>query len=365
MESSTQQARLQAHIAEQVAQRTAEIEARLRAEYEAKSLLGAAPGGIGTIGGERPLRAKLSEKDAYRGTAALDVFLSRMLQLSEYYGIATDDDRVRYAAAHLQGPALQWWQSLPAPRPSTWELFVSGLRARFQPITTAEVARARLDRLEQGRYNVQAYVSAFQALIAYLPRMDEADKVHRFVSGLAPSVRAHVDELAHTTLPSAIERAVRYGSRQQGRVAAVPSSNGSSNSSTQGVAMELDVLDFEDDYCPAAEPAAPGTTTAATDGTTAILLELRAMREALAGSSKRNGNSNSSSGNGNRNRRRVNSRPPATGLPTVPHLSTEQVKAYMETGKCFSCGRTDHQSRQCPNKQASKGATDRSPSSSN
>jgi hypothetical protein len=36
------------------------------------------------------------------------------------------------------------------------------------------------------------------------------------------------------------------------------------------------------------------------------------------------------------------------GLPVIPHLSPEQVKAYMDAGKCFGCGSNDHRSRQCP-----------------
>jgi Retrotransposon gag protein len=284
--------------------------------------------------------AKLHENALYGGSASLDPWLATVRKYAEYYGVADGEPRVAYAAAHLKEAALQWWQTL-AVRPVTWDALVVALRARFQPVTTAEMARARLRALTQGRGSVQAYVATFNALLALIPDMDVGSRVFAFVQGLNGPVLAHVDEVEHSSLESAIERAVRFGARQ--------ARSAGFSGAGHGAPMELDVLGIEglepdntagsdsSDRSPGVphqqQPPAPADRPVSYS-------ELHALLAAFT-SSGRNSNNN-------RNRQQ---QPRRRGPPVIPHLSEEQVRAYMDAGKCFGCGSTEHRSRQCPNRK--------------
>ena len=321
---SQQQAALDAHIALVVQHQVQQLLAQPQPQP---------PAGAGLYGPPRAPQGKLHAEAGYSGSAALDTWLNRMTQLTQFYGLVTDAQRVHYAAAHLRDAALQWWLSLAAQQPTTWADFERLLRQRFQPITTAETARARLRELKQGKATVQAYVATFNALMAHVPTMSEDDRVFAFVAGLNKKVQAHVDEIAHTSLQGAIERAVSFGSRAA-RTAAVAAS-----SSSSGAPMELDMLGIEGLE---QETGAGDADTAAAPVTRAELLQLlNAMREGR----RAEGSSSSSGGKGKFSRFRPG------GLPRIPHLSPEQVKAYMDEGKCFGCGSKDHRSRACPKRK--------------
>ena len=255
-----------------------------------------------------------------------------MLKYSEYYNVPDGPQRVAYAAVHLKDAALQWWQ-MQTIKPATWVDLVAALRARFQPVTTSEVARAQLRALEQGKGSVQTYAARFTQLVALVPAMDVGSQVFEFIRGLNPSVRAHVDEIDHVTLESAVERAVRFGTRQ---ARSIGGPGGSS-------AMELDVIGIEglepDNTTDCDSHAhAPSQPTPSADQATlqaAVLSQLNAILSSVR-------NNNNSNNRGGRQQQ------PRRGLPVIPHLTPSQVKAYMDAGRCFGCGSTDHRSRQCP-----------------
>jgi hypothetical protein len=337
-------------VAAQVAAQVAQMRHELAAEHAqqlAAARTGPQPAGgpfpAGVVSAARPPQAKLHENARYGGSAALDPWLATMRQYAEYYELPDGEQRVAYAAAHLKDAALQWWQTVTS-RPTTWAAFVEALRARFQPVTSAEMARAKLRVLSQGRGSVQAYVATFNALMAHVPTMSEDDRVFAFVQGLSGPVQSHVDEVAHSTLASAIERAVRFGSRH----ARTQVTSGG----TGGSPMELDVLGIEglesgdtgdapsDSSTPAAPNAAPEQPVTRS--------ELQLLLAALV-DGRRSGGSNGGNGGVHGGGRRQPQRP--RGPPVIPHLSPEQVRAYMDAGKCFGCGSTDHRSRQCPKRK--------------
>lgn len=313
-------AALEQHLAQQVqTQVAAQVQAQLAAAAHPQL---------------RPPQGKLHSDAGYNGNAALDQWLNRMVQLTQFYGLSTDAQRVHYAAAHLSGAALQWWLSLAPPQqpPSTWVELVSRLRQRFQPITSAETARARLRELRQGKATVQAYVATFNALLAHVPTMGEDDRIFAFVAGLSDRVRAHVDEMAHTSLQAAIERAVRFGSRAE-RPAAFAAA-----SSAAGAPMELDALGIAAMGCEssAAEPTADAAPVTRAEFQQ-LLAAMRDSRSSHAGSAR-----GGRGGQGGRSFR---------GPPRIAHLSEQQVKEYMDKGMCFGCKSTEHRSRECPRRK--------------
>ena len=157
---AAQRAAFEQHVAQTVAAQVAQMRRELAAEH-AQQLAAARAGqqhaaaSPTLAGAARPQQAKLHESARYGGSAGLDTWLSNMQQYAEYYGLLEGEQRVAYAAAHLKDAALQWWQALTT-RPTTWAAFTSALRARFQPVTSAEMARAKLRVLTQGRGSVQA-----------------------------------------------------------------------------------------------------------------------------------------------------------------------------------------------------------------
>jgi len=282
--------------------------------------------------------------DGRSGT--LDAWKADMLRQFEWYTTHADVDRLRVAVAHLQGPAGDWWASLPAPRPATWVAFLAALESRFQPVNSAEIARTKLYALTQGKQTINEYVDHFRRLLARIPDMGAPDQLHQFRRGLRPAIVMQLDVQMPpiTTLSDAINLAVRVGSRFD--MAASSSSSGSSSSGGSGAPMELDNIEgLESDTNATNNADAPVTQSQ-------FKLLLAAMQDNRRGGRGAGAGSSSSGGSNNRHH---GGRP--YGLPRMPHLSEEQVKEYMAAGKCFGCGAKDHTSRDCPKRK--KGADGR------
>ena len=296
--------------------------------------------------GPQPRFAAPTTFDGRAGT--LDAWKADMLRQFAWYNTAADAARIRVASAHLKDAAGDWWTSLAAnARPITWVALVAALEARFQPINSAELARSQLYALVQGKKTINEYVDSFRRLLGRLTDaagnidMAASDQLQHFRKGLRPSIALQIDMQGITTLDAAINLAVRVGSRID--MASSSSSSGSSSSSSHHAPMELDNIEgLESD-------------TTATDAADAPITraEMKLMLAAMQDTRRAAGASGSSSrgSNGSRNNRHVRFSSGQSRFPTVPHLTPEQVKEYMDAGKCFGCGSHDHRSRQCPKRK--------------
>lgn len=278
-------------------------------------------------------------------SGAFDEWKADMLRQFAWYNTPADDARIRVASAHLTGAAGDWWTSrTDADRPQTWNALIAALEARFQPINSSELARSKLYELTQGKKTVNEYVDTFRRLLGRLTNaqgqvdMAASDQLQHFRRGLRPAIALQLDVQGITTLDTAINVAVRVGSRLD---IANGSSSSSSGSSPQP--MELDaLLGVEGLEAETSSPAASSSTAPVTRADLTLLINaMRDNRRSTAGA----GSSNSS--NSSNNRGRVT----PGGLPRISHLSPEQVKEYMDAGKCFGCGSKDHRSRQCPKRK--------------
>lgn len=315
---------------------------RLLAAQQAGAAAASPPPGYGASSSPappRPAQGKLHESSRYGGTAALDPWLATMQQLCLFYGLSSDAQRVNYAAAHLKDAALQWWFSLGAATPATWADLTAALRARFQPVTSGELARAKLRTLTQGKGGVQAYVAAFNALLVHVPTMAVEDRVFAFIDGLSDRVKAHVGEVAHATLETAIERAVRFDSRQMRAPAG--SSAGHSSHAPMDVNALLGIEGLEQETGTEQGTPAPAADAPVTRAEFQQLLN--AMREQRRGPAA-----------GGKEGKPRSFDPRDRRLPRIPHLTPLQVKEYMDEGKCFGCGSKDHRSRECQSKPQGK-----------
>lgn len=300
---------------------------------------GAAPPSAPTPRVERP---RLPPPPFYSGGAsALDDWFGAMEQQILWYGdgLPTDSARLVWVASFLQGPALDWWKTLVA-KPATVAEFGTALRARFQPVNSAEIARAKLLTLVQGRGTVQAYVDAFRRLLVRVPDMAESDRVFQFLRGLQPAVATQLRVQGVTTVDRAIEMAVRVGSLMEHGAAASGSAAAAPRASGSQAPMELDSIeglegDTEGAGAPNGQDDAPVTQAQ-------LRQMLNAMRDERRGPANRGGRGG---GRGGPSSHRVR------GLPQVQHLSPAQVQEYMDAGKCFGCGSTEHQSRRCPKRK--------------
>ena len=259
-------------------------------------------------------------------STGIEVWLTSLRQQCTYYGTNTEAGVLHFAAAHLQGAALEWWNhsSASGAAPSSWAQFEAGLRARFQPIAAEELARDKLFSLTQGKQNVRVYVDAFRTLASQAPSIDSNTLISRFRHGLSPSLSTLmiIAPRLWTTLDDDIEFIVRVGSAQ---AAAASSRSGASSSSSHMDVSSLAALIDEE---------AGGESGSRTE------LLLTAL---IAAMQQRGG-----SGSGGRGAQGANGANGPRGLPQIKGLTPEQVKAFINAGKCFGCGSTEHRSRACP-----------------
>jgi hypothetical protein len=302
-----------------------------------------APSSILTTGSRRP---RITAPSTYVGTAAaLDGWLQEMQQQFAWYGVTSEADRISMGAGYLRSVALDWWASLEAAeKPGTWDAFTTALRERFQPLSAAALARRQLDVLRQGQnQSVHEYIAAFRRLAVSLPSMHEEDRVHAFVRGLRPAIAQQVLLQRATTVKKAIEVATFAGSISS--AAAAPGA--AAAQCAPAPAMEVDALTFAGIEGLENETAnAPGVAAAAPAASevTQLRQELNALRAALR---DRRPGPGPNLATGSERRRRP--------LPMISHLSPQQVKEYLDAGKCFGCGSNQHQYRACPQRGSAPG----------
>jgi len=158
-----------------------------------------------------PRLPKIRPPSTYSGASgfAVDDWISEMVQQFSYYGAQFPDDiaRIKYAVACLSGPALKWWEHVPdEQRPSSWDEFVTLLRARYRPVQAAMLARQRIGKLRMGpNHSVNSYTGVFQTTLTPIVDMGDADQVHHYMQGLLPHLAGKVWERHPKTLREAID----------------------------------------------------------------------------------------------------------------------------------------------------------------
>ena len=107
---------------------------------------------------------------------------------------------------YLRGTALAWWiQKLDnmsangIPPPATFDEFMHYLNERFDHRNPELASRDKLMSLRQNNLSLHQYLSEFESCYAFIPKWDEADKIHRFMFGLKPHYRSKfcVDPATH------------------------------------------------------------------------------------------------------------------------------------------------------------------------
>jgi hypothetical protein len=107
---------------------------------------------------------------------------------------------------YLRGTALAWWiQKLEhmsangIEPPATHDEFMHYLNERFDHRNPELASRDKLMGLRQNNLTLHQYLREFESCYAFIPKWDEADKIHRFMYGLKPYYRSKfsVDPVTH------------------------------------------------------------------------------------------------------------------------------------------------------------------------
>lgn len=289
------------------------------------------PGGGG--GGGNAIRVGSARAPAvapYDGSKGLDEFLLVLRNMDRWYGYVQDRDRIRFLCLNLAGPALSYLETpagIAALALDAWAPLEAALRARFQPVTTEEVARAEIFSIVQGPKGVHEYTSQFNHRLAFLPDQDDATTLHHYLRGLKAPIREQLRISGVHDLVAAQTMAVRIGNPMP-----------FAGSAGTAVPMDLGAID-------ASSPTdQPGLIAAVTEAV------LAAMR---TGSVRNHGSGGGSSKWGGRGTSGGGPRP-----AMIPDgLSAEERQKYYAEGRCFLCGKTGHNKPQCPTRSSSSSSS--------
>ena len=318
--------------------------------------------------GMAPLKLKAPTLAQFSGTGGMgfqvDTWLRNVKKQFDWYGAAyfsSDAKKIGFATLHMEGAALEWWDSLEDKDSiTTWDDFVKRLHQRYRPKLAAEVARQGLASLRQTG-TVSQLCNRMLSLLTHVPTMHEEDKIFAFKRALSDQLASKVAEKEPSTLQDAMHIAVlaeQYLTRGKhggsfpfhGRFA--PGRNTGSSSSTS-TAMEVSNIEWNDESelmahlnFKADREAPIGLNAAAATGGVAdgaggsqllsMMQELRAQQHALAAAFQKRGAGGNS-----------NSKVRGAAGNKVPGVTKEEFERCRKEGLCLKCKEAGHLARDC------------------
>lgn len=331
------------------------LAAMAQAAAAASSASSPSLGGSGSASnGMAPLKLKAPTLAQFSGTGGMgfqvDTWLRNVKKQFDWYGSATfssDAKKIAFATLHMEGAALDWWDSLDDKDSITeWDEFVKRLHQRYRPKLAAEVARQGLASLRQTG-TVSQLCNRMLSLLTHVPTMHEDDKIFTFKRALNEQLAAKVAEKEPSSLDEAMHVAVlaeQYLSRGKhggsfpfhGRFVSGRSSGGSGSAST-ATAMELNNIDWSDETelmtHLKTDRDAPASTEAGGTQLLAMLQELRAQQHALAAAFQKRGTNASTKGR--------------SAGTKVPGVTKEEFERCRKEGLCLKCKEAGHLARDC------------------
>lgn len=237
-------------------------------------------------------------------------------------------DAVGTAANYLRGKAQAYWFSMvdslrgAGKDPTSWDVFRDTMVLAYGAIDPEYVARTKIDALRQTG-SVESYVRDMQLLFAELIHnpMNEADKVHKFFTGLNPALamRTQVD-------PATSERWTTFAAAAQFVI-------------KQDILWQASKVLTKSAKSPPAPPAA---------GCTGEIRGGGIHRQPFKRQGRRPGKNNGkTSGNGGSGTVGAGGSGGA-GTSTARRPSKEQRELWFKEGKCLLCGHPDHKKAECP-----------------
>ena len=289
---------------------------------------------------KEPRSQDLKEYDGSAGT--------KLDEWPEELGLAVDlyelnsHESIRFGASRLRGAALQWWRAMGKSDQAaitTVDLLAKALRSRFQPITSAHIAREKLLSLSQGARHVNEYIAEFQRLHTQLPYMAMEDALFLFERGLRTDIAEKLRIQGVSNLVDATALAARVG-------ALTSSSTSSMARSGSSVTSRLHQMDIED-----------GESSQSDRRLERMEAALNALQQNSNPSTGLGAKTQAKRGCAKQRQQQGQSRlPPQIQIPGVPE---EVLQQRWAAKLCLRCGQEGHRSMACPNHISSQ------PSSSN
>jgi hypothetical protein len=285
---------------------------------------------------KEPRAQDLREYDGASG-AKLDEWLLELSRAVRLFQL-NDREAVDFGVSRLAGAALQWSLTLDAAQQAAIAdaaALGAALRARFQPVTAARVAREQLRALRQGGRGINDYIADFQRLRAQLPTMAEDDALFAFEAGVNRDIAVELRKHRVQTVADAISLAAHVGSI--GSATMAPAAG--HRDGARALAHQMEIDDGGD---------------ASLEGriSRAVLNAMQSQQAGMGAKTQTQRGYQQERGGGSGARGRGGrfggaSRPPmAISIPGVPAPLVEQRRA---AGQCFRCGSGDHRSIECPN----------------
>ena len=290
-----------------------------------------------------PRLSDLAEYDGASGDK-LDTWLAELRRCARYYQLS-GAEAVEFAAARLRDTADIWWASLDGGAQAainSVDALAAAMRGRFQPITTARMAREKLHALQQGGRHIDEYIADFSRLHAQVGDMSEPDARAQFVRGLRQELATKLEDVDWESMPLAtlIAKAARIGARS---AAAARVAQGRPASINQ---MDVDVGDGAslDERIQRAVLNAMSAHGGSGMGAKTQTQRGYAQERQQGDGAARGGFSGGRGG-------RFGSRPP----PVVPGVPEAVVRRRMDAKQCVRCGVEGHISPACPNAISASG----------
>jgi len=287
---------------------------------------------------------RLSDLSEYNGASGdkLDAWLAELRRCARYYQLS-GSEAVEFAAVRLRDSADLWWASLGGPAQAALgdvDALAAALRARFQPVTTARVAREKLHALLQGPRHIDDYIAEFSRLHAQVADMAEPDARAQFVRGLRRDLAVKLEDVDWESMPLAavVAKAARIGART---AAAVTQPQGRAAAINQMDVDDGDGASLDDRITRAVLNAmqAQQSHRAGASGFGAKTQTQRGYQSERGGPSRGGARGGRSAGRGGRGGFRG----------TVPGVPDGLVQQRWDAGLCLRCGSSEHRSLGCPN----------------
>jgi hypothetical protein len=291
---------------------------------------------------------RLSDLAEYNGASGdqLDAWLAELRRCARYYQLS-GPEAVEFAAARLRDTADIWWATLDSSAQAaidSVEALATAMRNRFQPITTARVAREKLYALQQGGRHIDEYIADFSRLHAQVRDMSEPDARAQFVRGLRQELATKLEDVEWESMPLAtlIAKAARIGARSAAAARA-----------TQGrPAAAINQMDVDDGDGASLDERIQRAVLNAMSAHSSSGMGAKTQTHRGYAQERQQGSGAARGGfAGGRGGRGFGQR----GPPVVPGVPEAVVRRRMDAKQCVRCGVEGHISPACPNTISASG----------
>src|SRR3954470_1647047 len=132
----------------------------------------------------------------------------------------TDEEKVRFAAHLLEGPAATWWDNFQITTPIedvTWAIFEDGFRTAHISSGVMSLKKKEFHNLKQRHRSVAEYIEEFNNLARYAP--DEVDtdakRKENFIEGLNDELNLQLSVAYVPTYQSLCDKAAILESKMK------------------------------------------------------------------------------------------------------------------------------------------------------